>query len=111
MKKFFASAAVVAFLALGGSAAAQDSTQSTGGKVKSSAKKAWQGTKKGVRKAGNKTAELATTGKAKATDREYEGYTAPNGRKVYVDDGNKYYWINEKGKRVFVSQDQLRAKQ
>jgi len=36
---------------------------------------------------------------------------APNGRDIYIDDGNKYYWINESGKRVFVSKKQLKVRQ
>lgn len=79
--------------------------------VKKGAKKAWKGTKKGAKKAGNETAELATKGKAKLTDKKSEEWTGPEGQDIYVDDGNKYYWINEKGARVFVTKDQLKAKQ
>lgn len=116
MKKILAGVTLIAFLSLGTSAFAQDdSSKSTAGKaahsVKKGAKKAWSGTKKGAKAVGNETAETATKVKAKVTDKEYEGWVAPNGHTVYVDDGSKYYWINESGKRVFVKKDQLRAKQ
>jgi hypothetical protein len=112
MKRFFATAIVLAFLSLSTSSFAQDSTsniaQRAGHGIKKGAKKAWHGTKKGAKAVGNKTAELATEGKAKVTDKEVEGYRAPNGRKVYVDDGDKYYWINKKGGREWISKDQLK---
>lgn len=115
MKKIIATAFLFAFLSFGASLFAQDTNRSTAGKVthgvKKGAKKAWKGTKKGAKTVGNETAELATKAKAKATDKEAEGWAGPNGEKIYVDDGSKYYWINEKGGRVFISKDQLRPKQ
>ena len=73
-------------------------------------KKAAKGVKTGAKAVGNKTAELATKGKAKVTDKESAEWVGPEGQKIYVDDGSKYYWINEKGGRVFVTKDQLKAK-
>jgi hypothetical protein len=114
MKRFFAIAIVLAFLSISASSYAQDSTTNVVKKaehgVKKGAKTAWKGTKKGAKAVGNKTAELATEGKAKVTDKEVVGYTAPNGRKVYVDDGDKYYWVNKKGGREWISKDQLKKK-
>lgn len=114
MKRFFATAFVLAFLSIGASSYAQDvKTESTADKVghgiKKGAKKAWHGTKKGAKAVGNKTAELATEGKAKVTDKEVEGYSAPNGRKVYMDN-DKYYWINKKGGREWITKDQMKKK-
>ena len=114
MKRVFAIAAVLAFLSIGTSSFAQDTTsnviQKAGHGIKKGAKKVWKGTKKGASAVGNKTAELATEAKAKVTDKEYEGYQAPNGRKVYVDDGDKYYWINKKGGREWITKDELKKK-
>ena len=117
MKKLFALAFVAGLLIVGNPASAQeDSTKkSVVGKaatgVKKGAKKAWKGTKKGAKKIGNETAELATKGKAKVTDKKSDTWVGPDGQDIYVDDGNKYYWINEKGGREFVSKDQLKTKQ
>jgi hypothetical protein len=115
MKKFLVTAVVLAFLSISVSSYAQDSTsnvaQRAGHSIKKGAKKAWKGTKKGAKVVGNKTAELATEGKAKVTDKEVEGYTAPNGRKVYVDDGDKYYWVNKKGGKEWITKDQMKQKQ
>lgn len=115
MKQFFAAALVLSFLAFGSASYAQDvKTESTPEKaangVKKGAKKAWHGTKKAAKKVGNKTAELATEGKAKVTDKEAVGWEGPNGQKIYVDDGDKYYWVSDKGKRMWINKDQLKKK-
>lgn len=79
-------------------------------KVKKGASKAWQGTKKGVKTAGHKTAEIASKGKAKVTDKKSEVWVGPEGQTIYIDDGNKYYWINGRGKRIYVSESALKAR-
>ena len=117
MKKILGVAVIVAALSLSNTAQAQDTTshRSTVGKVshgiKKGAKKAWKGTRKGAKTVGNKTAELATTGKAKITDNKSNEWVGPQGQAIFVDDGTKYYWINKKGGRVFVSKDELKPKQ
>lgn len=113
MKKFIAAAAVLAALAIGAPAFAQDTSrvEKVGNGIKKGAKKAWKGTKKGAKAVGNETAELSTKAKAKVTDKEAEGWEGPNGEKIYVDDGNKYYWVSEKGKRMWIEKDKLKQKQ
>jgi hypothetical protein len=32
------------------------------------------------------------------------------GQTIYVDDASKYYWIDEKGRRVFIAKEQLKPK-
>ena len=63
-----------------------------------------------MKKGANKTAELATRGKAKATDKKSDVWMGPEGQTIYIDDGNKYYWVNGKGKRIYVSESALKAK-
>ena len=117
MKKIFATGILLAFIGLTSPTKAQDDTtkKSTASKVTSSVKKgtkkAWKGTKKGAKTVGNETAEIATKGKAKVTDKKSAEWVGPNGQDIYIDDGSKYYWINEKGGRVFVTKSQLKAKQ
>ena len=113
MKKFFVGALVLLFLSIGASSYAQDTTniaKKAWKGTKKGANKAWKGTKKGAKAVGNETAELATKGKAEVTDKTADGWEGPKGQKVYVDDGNKYYYVSEKGKRIFVDQSQLKKK-
>lgn len=114
MKKIFGIAALAAFIGFATPSQAQDSTRSTIGKVghgiKKGTKKAWKGTKKGAAAVGNETAELATKGKAKLTDKTSDEWVGPGGQTIYVDDGSKFYWVSEKGKKMFVAKGKLKAK-
>ena len=116
MKRILAVGTVFAFLAMATTSIAQEDTsnkstvrEATTG-VKKGTEKAWKGTRKAAKSVGNETAELATKGKAKATDKKLPEWIGPEGQVIYVDDGSKYYWINEKGGRVFVTKDQLKPK-
>ena len=117
MKKIFAMAVLAAVLGFASPCFGQDTTHHDGTVKKvekgigKGAKKAGKGVKKGAKKVGNETAELATKGKAKVTDKKSDEWVGPEGQTIYVDDGSKYYWINEKGGRVFVTREQLKSKQ
>src|SRR5215203_1989600 len=109
MKKIFG-IALIAVLGFSAPVFAQSTTEKAGNGVKKGASKAWSGTKKGAKAVGNKTAEVASKGKAKVTDKKSDEWIGPEGQTIYVDDGNKYYWVNGKGKRIYVSEAALRAK-
>ena len=117
MKKTIGIAVMAGFLSLASTSFAQDSTKDEGALrkvghgIEKGGKKVGKGVKKGASKAGNETAELATKGKAKLTDKKSDEWVGPEGQTIYIDDGSKYYWINEKGGREFISQEQLRPKQ
>lgn len=117
MKKILGMAIVLGFLGIASPSMAQDTTKKDGTVTKAwkgtkkGVKKGWKATKKGAKVAGDETAETATKAKAKVTDKKSDEWVGPNGQTIYVDDASKYYWISEKGARVFVSKDQLKAKQ
>ena len=67
--------------------------------------------KKGANKVGNKTAELASKGKSRVTDKTYKGKVAANGQTVYIDDHSRYYWVDKKGHRHYVTEADLRDKE
>lgn len=85
---------------------AQDTTIKKEGAVKKAGKKIG----KGAKKAGHETAKLAAKGKAKLTDKTSHEWEGPNGQTIYIDDGHKYYWVDEKGARRWVTKDQLKPK-
>ncbi len=117
MRRIFGISLVIVLLTISVPGGAQDTTEKkgvahkAGHGIKKGAQKGWKGTKKGAKAVGNETAETATKAKAKVTDKKSDEWIGPNGQTIYVDDGNKYYWINEKGGRVFVSKSKLKAKQ
>ncbi len=60
-----------------------------------------------INKAGNKTAELAVKGVSAVGDKEYKGKVAPGGQTIYINKHSKYYYINKKGAKVYVSKAKL----
>ena len=73
-------------------------------------KKAWKGTKKGAKKAANKTAEVSSKGLSEVKDKKSETWIGPEGQTIYITDDARYYWVNGKGKRIYVSEAALKAR-
>ena len=82
------------------SASAQSTTKKVENAVTSSAKKV-----------GNKTAEVSSKGKSKTIDKTYKDKVGPNGETIYIDKHSKYYWVDKKGHKVYVSKDELKDKE
>jgi hypothetical protein len=106
MKRIF----VVLFLLVFSVANAQDSNKSVGKGIKKGAKATGNAIGKGAKKVGNKTAEVASKGKSKIVDKKYEGKAGPNGEIIYIDQYSKYYWVDKKGHRHYVTEVQLKNK-
>lgn len=66
--------------------------------------------KKAAKSVGNKTAEVASKGKAKVTDATHKDKVGPDGQKIYIDNHSKYYWVDDKGKRHYVTEAELKDK-
>lgn len=96
MKKLLSMAAIVLALGFSSAANAQDGVK--------------QDVKNGAKKVGNKTAEVASKGKAKVTDQVYKDKVGPNGETVYMDNHSKYYWVDKKGHRHYVTEAELKPK-
>jgi len=109
MKKIFGFAAVALF-GLSVPSFTQRNKDSGSHGVKKGATKAWEGTKKGAKTVGNKTAEVTKKGVAKVTDKKSDAWVGPEGQTIYIDDLGKYYWINGNGKKIYVSEAALKAK-
>ena len=70
-------------------------------------KEAGHGIKKGAKKAGNKTAQVASKGKSKIVDQPYKGKQGPNGETIYIDNKSRYYWVDKKGHKQYLSEAEL----
>ena len=88
---------------------AQDST-TVGEDLKSAAKKTGKAVKKSAKKVGNKSAELASKGSSAVIDKVYKGKQGPDGQKIYIDNESKYYWVDKKGHRNYVTEAELKDK-
>lgn len=73
-------------------------------------KKGTKAVEKTAKKVGNKTAEIAVEGSSAVIDRKYEDKVAPDGSPVYIDKQDKKYYVNSKGKKVYLEDSQLQEK-
>ena len=62
---------------------------------------------KTAKKVGNKTAELGAKGAATVIDKRYDDKRGPNGQTIYINNHSQYYYIDKKGKRVFLKKSEL----
>lgn len=65
---------------------------------------------KEAEEAGDAVSEAAAKAAAAITDQKLDNKVGPNGQTVYVDEHDKYYYINNEGKKVFVTRAQLKDK-
>ena len=61
-------------------------------------------------KVGNKTAEVTSKGKSAVVDIKYKDKVGPGGETIFIDHSSKYYYINKKGKKVYVPKAKLKDK-
>ena len=61
-------------------------------------------------KVGNKTAEIASKGKSAVVDIKYKDKVGPAGETIFIDHSSKYYYIDKKGKKVYVPKAKLKDK-
>lgn len=59
---------------------------------------------------GHKTAEVAVKGTSKIGDKTYKGKMAPDGSDVYINNKNRKFYVNKKGKKVYLYNSQIRNK-
>lgn len=66
--------------------------------------------KKDAKKVGHKTAEVTSKGKTKITDKTYKDKVGPDGQTIYIDSKSRYFYIDKRGKRQYVTKGQLKDK-
>lgn len=79
--------------------------------AQSTTKKVENDVKKEAKKAGNKTAEVASKGKVHVTDQVYKDKVGPDGQTIYINNKSDYYWIDDKGHRHSITKAELKDKQ
>jgi hypothetical protein len=71
-------------------------------------------TKSDIERAAEKTGDAIseTAGKAAAEidDRRHDTKVGPQGQTIYISDDSRCYYVNDKGKRVYVSESELKDK-
>lgn len=90
---------------------AQEKDKTVGGEIKKDAKATGHAVKKGATAVGRKSSEIASKGKSRIVDKVYEGKAGPDGETIYINNKSKYYWVDKKGHRHFVTEAELKDKQ
>ena len=80
-------------------------------KAQSTAETAEKSVSNSAKQVGNKTAEIASKGKSKTIDKTYKDMVGPEGQTIYIDKHSKYYWVDKKGHKVYVSKHELKKKE
>lgn len=76
----------------------------------SAAKDVGHATGSAAKDVGHKTSELASKGATAVTDKRYEGHWARTGENVYIDEHRRYFYVDKKGHRQFITRAQMRTK-
>ena len=69
-----------------------------------------QGIDSTAKKIGNKTASVAVKSAKKLTDKTYKGKEGPGGQTVFIDKNDKKYYVDEKGKKVYLKDSEIHDK-
>ncbi|MFD1258451.1 hypothetical protein ACFQ3S_16720 [Mucilaginibacter terrae] len=65
---------------------------------------------KGAKVGARKTAEVASKGKSAVVDKKYDSKVGPGGQTIYIDKNSAYYYVNKKGRHVYVKEVDLVVK-
>lgn len=93
-----------------GTRAVGKTAKKVGNATADAAKDVGKATATGAKKVGNKTAELSVKGAAAITDKKYDGKAGPGNENVYIDGNARYYYVNKSGKKVYITQAEMRTK-
>jgi hypothetical protein len=63
---------------------------------------------KTINKIGNKTAQVAVKGVSAVGDKVYRDKRGPGGETVYINKHAHYYYVNPRGKKVYITKAQMK---
>ena len=94
---------------------AEREAEQAGNEIERDAENTESDVEEALEDAGDAVAETAAKGAAEITDRRHDSKVGPDGQVIYVDEADenedkKYYYVDDKGKRIFVSEWQLKEK-
>ncbi|HEY4150579.1 MAG TPA: hypothetical protein VGM41_16680 [Chitinophagaceae bacterium] len=63
---------------------------------------------KDATKVGNKTEHVVVKGKSAIVDHRFKGKVGPHNEPVYIDHNSKYYYVGQKGRKMYIKRSQCR---
>lgn len=109
MKNIFKIAFLAAAIGAVGVSNTYAQDKPVGKQIEGAAKDVGQATSKTAKTVGKKTSELAAKGAAAVTDKRYDGHWALTGELVYIDENGKYFYVDKKGHRQFITKAEMRT--
>lgn len=88
----------------------EKAAENTDEAIKPEAKETEGEVKTGVDKATDEISETAANASAEVNDQTYSGKMGPQGQNIYIDKNDKYYYINNEGKKIYISKSALKDK-
>ena len=86
-----------------------NAAKDVGNATATAAKDVGNTTATGAKAVGKKTSELASKGAAAVSTKRYAGHWALTGELVYIDEYGKYFYVDKKGHRQFITKAQMRT--
>ena len=87
--------------------ATSSAAKDVGHATSSAAKDVGHATSSAAKDVGHKTSEIASKGASAVVDKKYDGKAGPNGETIYIDKNSYYYYVNKKGRHVYVPKAEL----
>jgi vacuolar-type H+-ATPase subunit H len=89
---------------------AKEESKEAAEKVDHKTDKAESDIEKAAEKTGDQISETAAKTAAEIDDKRLDTKVGPDGQVIYISDDARYYYINEEGKKVYVTEFQLKDK-
>jgi hypothetical protein len=84
--------------------------EKAGDKVEHKAEHAKNDVERAAEKTGDAVSETASKAAAEIDDKRLDGKVGPDGQVIYVGDDSRYYYINNEGNKVFITEVELKDK-
>jgi hypothetical protein len=110
MKNVFKTALLSAAIFATAQSYAQERHEPVTHKVGSAAKDVGHATATAAKDVGHKTSELAAKGAAAVTDKRYDNKWGPRGEAIYYDSHSRYFYVDKRGHRNYITKRELRDK-
>ena len=88
----------------------KETTKEVASDVKEGVKESAHEVKEVGKDVGNKTAEVSVKAVSEIKDKKLKNKVGPDGQTVYEDRYGNYYWVNDKGRKIYLTEARLKSK-
>ena len=88
----------------------KETTKEVASDVKEGVKEGADEIKEAGKEVGNKTAEVSVKAVSEIKDKKLKNKVGPDNQTVYEDRYGNYYWVNDKGRKIYLTEARLKSK-